>query len=140
MCIVTPSTPIALLDVLPPGCRLTSDYFCHNTRETLDDAVYPSGRTAGHAAERIQQQLDGCGFRRLGHLQWHSLNECVSDKVGDRMSALDIARTGFGESLQEECQRDENQITREGKTKGERGETRGARRAQVRAYTHYHPR
>jgi hypothetical protein len=38
---------IALLEVLPTAVKITSDYFCHNTIEALQQVLYPEGRVPG---------------------------------------------------------------------------------------------
>jgi hypothetical protein len=71
---------IALSDVLPTGVKLTSDHFCCNIIEALEEVVYPEGRVPGttrytlhfdnapvHEAEKVQRKLDQCQFRRLEH-------------------------------------------------------------------------
>jgi hypothetical protein len=69
---------IALLDVLPTGAKLTSDYFWCTIIEGLEQVIYPEGRVPAttrctlhfdnapvHNAEKVQRKLNECQFRRL---------------------------------------------------------------------------
>jgi histone-lysine N-methyltransferase SETMAR len=71
---------IALLDVLPTGAKLASDYFCCNIFEALEQVIYLKGKVLGttrytlhfddarvHNAEKVERRLDECQFRRLEH-------------------------------------------------------------------------
>jgi hypothetical protein len=71
---------IALLDILSSGLKFTSGYFCSNVIEALAGVLYPDGRRPRtvrymlhfdnalvHNAEKVQHELDECGFRRVEH-------------------------------------------------------------------------
>jgi hypothetical protein len=71
---------IALLEILSTGSKLTSDYFCYNIIEALEQVTHPDCRVPGttrsvlhfdnaavHKAQKGQQKLDEREFRPLKH-------------------------------------------------------------------------
>jgi hypothetical protein len=92
---------IALWHVLPTGAKLTSDNFCYNIIEALEQVVYTDGRVPGtthhslhfnnvpvHQNQKAQQKLDECQFGRLKH----SPCSPISHHVTSLFSIIDMKR------------------------------------------------